>query len=148
MSEQTTPQMRIGQLSKSIEDEIIKLVDWMRVDNIMGSVFDISDKWSEHIGMGKHDHKFYRRMSTLLKIAHEKGLVEFEWKASKSPIPKKHFRVSPKPIRKKHEHDTKQETRLMLGYQLNPNISFSLMGFSDEENGTDMRNKNLYLRLY
>jgi len=87
------PKIRIGELSKSIKDDIHELIEWMKSKKISGSVFEISDKWSKHLGMDKHDYNSYRRMSTLLKIAHEKGLLRFEWVASKSPISKKVYKV-------------------------------------------------------
>ena len=133
MSSQDMPKIRIGELSKSIEDDIHELIEWMKSKKISGSVFEISDKWSKHLGMDKHDYNSYRRMSTLLKIAHEKGLLRFEWVASKSPISKKVYQVSPKPIKKQPESDTHQETEVTEVYQLDSRMILGLTRSSVEE---------------
>jgi hypothetical protein len=78
MEMKTTPQIRTGKLSESIEKEVNELVNWMKSERVSGCVLSISERWSKHVGMNKHDHNSYRRMSTLLQITHEKGLVEFE----------------------------------------------------------------------
>ena len=137
MELKSIPQIRVGKLSESIEREIAELVAWMESENISGCVLSISERWSKHVGIDKHDHKSYRRMSTLLKIAHERGLLRFEWMDSKSPIAKKVYQVLPKPVNKQSEHDTKQENGLARGYKLSSNMVLDLMSFSEQENITN-----------
>jgi hypothetical protein len=148
MSSQDIPKLRIGKLSKFIEDEINELVEWMGTRNKSGSILELSYGWSEYTGVrkkgGKLDHKFYRRMSNLLRIAHEKGMVEFEWMESKSPIPQKVYRVLPKPSKKHPENNTSQETNLTRGYKVDSMMILDLKGFRIHEN----RREGLYSGLY
>ena len=86
--------LNTGKISKRIRDEVGKLIAWMKNENISGSVFSISCRWSKQLNK-EHDQNFYRRVSTLLKIANEKGLVDIEWeKDSDKVISRKIYRIS------------------------------------------------------
>ncbi|PIV12801.1 MAG: hypothetical protein COS47_00625 [Candidatus Nealsonbacteria bacterium CG03_land_8_20_14_0_80_36_12] len=140
--------LNTGKISKRIRDDVDKLIDWMKSNNVSGSVFSISFEWANNLGV-EHDHNFYRRVSTLLKIANEKGLVEFEWeKESDKVISRKFYRLSlSKPVKEQHESDTEQENGVARGYKLNSNMVSDLTRFGFEENRLNFRDKTQYLEL-
>ena len=93
-------------LTNKEDEEVAKLVKWMKSNHISGSVISISKLWAIHEDVN-HDYNFYRKMSHLLNIAELKGEIKSEWVASKRPIKEKVYQVLPKPVKKQPEHDIK-----------------------------------------
>jgi len=88
----------------------------------------------------------YVTLVNLLREFEKEGIIKFVgWKESRGLIKRKVYMVSFKTDKQQPKYDATKERELMLGYQLNPNISFELMGSVIQENRMNMRDENPYI---